>query len=126
MTHPNAKNHVQSRETPRPATSGDECVWPFSQLPFLYHRQFLWSQIFSNTGAQVSVIPPTSAQKKHRHDGFHLQAVNNSPIATYGSQLLTLDLGLRRTFRWVFVIADVQSVILGADFLRHLGLMVDV
>ena len=79
-----------------------------------------------DTGAQVSVIPPTSAQKKHRHDGFHLQAVNSSPIATYGSQLLTLDLGLRRTFRWVFVIADVQSPILGADFLRHFGLMVDV
>ena len=79
-----------------------------------------------DTGAQVSVIPPTSAQKKHRHDGFHLQAVNSSPIATYGSQLLTLDLGLRRTFRWVFVIADVQTPILGVDFLQHFGLLVNV
>ncbi len=39
---------------------------------------------------------------------------------------LSLDLGLRRTFRWVFVIADVNQPILGADFLRHFGLAVDV
>ena len=70
-----------------------------------------------DTGTQVSVIPPTSLQQKHRHDGFQLQAVNNSPIATYGNQLLTLDLGLHRSFWWVFVIANVQSPILGADFL---------
>ena len=70
-----------------------------------------------DTGAQVSVIPPTPAQRKHTHDNFQLQAVNSSPITTYGNQSLTLDLGLRRTFCWVFVIADVQSPILGADFL---------
>ena len=79
-----------------------------------------------DTGAQVSVIPPTPAQRKHTHDNFQLQAVNSSPITTYGNQSLTLDLGLRRTFHWVFVIADVQSPILGADFLRHFGLLVDL
>ena len=51
-----------------------------------------------DTGAQVSIILPTPSQCQHRHDGFHLQAVNSSPITTYGNQLLTLDLGLRRTF----------------------------
>ena len=40
--------------------------------------------------------------------------------------MLTLDLGLRRTFPWVFVIADAQSPILGADFLQHFGLLVDL
>ena len=40
--------------------------------------------------------------------------------------MLTLDLGLRRTFPWVFVIADTQSPILGADFLQHFGLLVDL
>ena len=79
-----------------------------------------------DTGAQVSVIPPTSSQRKLRQDGFQLQAVNNSSIATYGNQSLTLDLGLRISFRWIFVIADVQSPILGADFLRHFGLLVDL
>ena len=79
-----------------------------------------------DTGAQVSVIPPTSFQRKQKNNSFQLQAVNSSPIATYGSQLLTLDLGLRRKFPWVFVIADVQTPILGADFLRHFGLLVDL
>ena len=70
-----------------------------------------------DTGAQVSAIPPTPVQRKHPQKGLCLQAVNNSTIATYGNQLLTLDLGLRRLFRWIFVIADVQTPILGADFL---------
>jgi len=47
-------------------------------------------------------------------------------IATYGNQLLTLNIGLRRTIQWVFIIADVKNPIIGADFLRHYGLLVDV
>ena len=35
-------------------------------------------------------------------------------------------MGLRRTFRWVFIIADVKNPILGADFLRHYNLLVDL
>lgn len=30
------------------------------------------------------------------------------------------------TFRWVFLVADVKQPILGVDFLRHFGLLVDV
>jgi hypothetical protein len=52
--------------------------------------------------------------------------VNNTPIATYGTRSLTLDLGLRRTFRWVFLVANVKNPILGADFLRHFSLLVDM
>ena len=33
---------------------------------------------------------------------------------------------MRRTFRWDFVVADVRSAILGADFLQHYGLLVDL
>ena len=36
---------------------------------------------------------------------------------------LTLNLGLRYTLQWVFVLAD---VILGADFLRHFDLLVEM
>ena len=53
-----------------------------------------------------------------------LQAVNTTTIATYGTRSLTLDLGLRRTFRWLFVIADVRIPILGADFLKYNCLLV--
>ena len=79
-----------------------------------------------DTGAQVSAILPTPVQHKHPQEGLGLQAVKNSTNATYGYQLLMLDLGLRRLFRWIFVIANIQTPILGADFLQHFGLLVDV
>ena len=53
-------------------------------------------------------------------------AVNNTPITTYGQRSLTLNLGLRRSLPWIFIIADVQNPILGADFLRRFGLLVDM
>ena len=39
---------------------------------------------------------------------------------------MTLNLGLRRTFRWVFVVASVGIPILGVDFLHHYSLLVDL
>jgi len=78
-----------------------------------------------DTGAEVSVVPPSPAERKHQN-GFNLLAVNGSGIATYGKRSLTLNLGLRRTFRWVFIVADVHTPILGADFLRHYDLLVDM
>lgn len=53
-------------------------------------------------------------------------AANSSQINTYGRKLLSIDLGLRRSFTWNFIIADVEKPILGADFLKHFGLLVDM
>jgi len=39
--------------------------------------------------------------------------------------LLTLNLG-RRVFKWKFCIVDVLHPILGADFLGHFALLVDL
>ena len=83
-------------------------------------------RLLVDTGAEVSVLPPSRSDRKHAGEGCNLLAVNGSAIATYGERSLTLDLGLRRTFRWVFIIANVQSAILGADFLRHYSLLVDM
>ncbi|KYM98352.1 hypothetical protein ALC62_10938 [Cyphomyrmex costatus] len=47
-------------------------------------------------------------------------------INTYGFKWLTLNLGLKRTFSWKFCIADVSNPILGADFLSHFGLLIDM
>ena len=79
-----------------------------------------------DTCAEVSIIPSSRNEKAHRHDNFSLQAVKNTTITTYSARSLTLYLGLRRTLRWVFIIADVKKPILGADFLRNFGLLVDV
>ena len=71
-------------------------------------------------------MPPTPTDRRRSPDPLALTAVNNTSIRTYGQRSLTLDLGLRRSLPWIFVIADVQQPILGADFLRHYGLMVDM
>ena len=48
-----------------------------------------------DTGTEVSVIPPSPADRKHQQDSFTLRAVNHTSIATYGQRSLTLNLGLR-------------------------------
>ncbi|UYV75266.1 hypothetical protein LAZ67_12003176, partial [Cordylochernes scorpioides] len=70
------------------------------------------------------LIPPPvkNARPSHRQ----LFAANGSIIHTYGERHLELDLGLGRLFRWPFIIADVGVSIIGADFLRHYGLTVDL
>lgn len=55
-----------------------------------------------------------------------LQAANGSTIHTYGTKRLHLTLSFRRDFHWDFVIADVTLPILGADFLSHFNLLVDM
>ena len=76
-----------------------------------------------DTGAEASVIPPYRTKRKRQQEGPGLQAVNGTPI---GRQSLTLDFGLRRTFRWVFTIANIRMPILGADFLHNFNLLVDM
>ncbi|BHF75657.1 hypothetical protein SprV_0502032500 [Sparganum proliferum] len=78
-----------------------------------------------DTGAQLSVIPPTPVDRRCPNSGLFLQAVNISPITTFGTCSLSLDIGLRRLFPWIFVVADIPCAILGADFLAAFDLLVD-
>ena len=78
-----------------------------------------------DTGADVSVIPPSTIEKR-KPASMTLQAVNKSAISTFGEKSMTLDIGLRRSYRWIFIIADLPIPILGADFLAYFGLRVDV
>ena len=43
-----------------------------------------------DTGAEVSVLPPSCTERKCPHDSLTLQAVNSTPITTYGTRSLTL------------------------------------
>ncbi|CAG4964443.1 unnamed protein product [Colias eurytheme] len=56
---------------------------------------------------------------------YELSAANGSNIKTYGNIPLHLNLGLRRDFRWNFVIADVSTPIIGSDFLSYYNLLPD-
>ena len=70
-----------------------------------------------DTGADVSVLP-SKFQKHAAPFNVELKAANGTSIKTYGC--LTADVNiqrLRRDFRWKFVVADVTSPILGANFL---------
>ncbi|XP_057330856.1 uncharacterized protein LOC130671153 [Microplitis mediator] len=58
--------------------------------------------------------------------GYQLYAANGTIIETYGLSLQTVNLGLRRDFTWNFIVADVTKPILGADFLSHFDLLVDL
>ncbi|BHF60087.1 hypothetical protein SprV_0100304800 [Sparganum proliferum] len=78
-----------------------------------------------DTGAQISVIPPTAADRHFPSPGLHLQVANCSPIPTVGSLSLTLNIVLRRSFTWIFVTADVPHAILVSDFLTEFDLLVD-
>ncbi|BHF64019.1 hypothetical protein SprV_0200701700 [Sparganum proliferum] len=78
-----------------------------------------------DTGAEISVIQPPRCHHL-KPSQFSLQAVNSTTVNTYGQRSFTPDIGLRRRFQWVFVQADVKSPIIGADFLAHFGLAVNL
>ena len=79
-----------------------------------------------DTGAEISVLPPCHGDRLNASDGIQLQAANGSSIRTFGDRSVQLDLGLAKAFTWKFTIADVSKPIIGADFLRYFGLLVDV
>ncbi|GFU27539.1 hypothetical protein TNCV_282681 [Trichonephila clavipes] len=63
---------------------------------------------------------------KPPQSNFSLFAANNTKIPAYGMVRKELNLGLRRPFIWTFIIADVSSPIIGADFLKHFNLLIDL
>nr|VZI50869.1 unnamed protein product [Spirometra erinaceieuropaei] len=66
-----------------------------------------------------------SPDRRFPSPGLRLQTANCSSIPTFGSLSLTLNIGLRRSFTWIFVIADVPHAIFGSDLLAEFDLLVD-
>lgn len=80
-----------------------------------------------DTGANVSVIPVKKRLfSATQCSDYKLYAANGTEIKTYGTKNLVLNFKLRRPYRWNFIIADVKQPILGADFLQHNRLIVDL
>ena len=79
-----------------------------------------------DTGSSCSVWPLRLVSNQPKKLCISLHAVNLSTIDTYGQVSLTLDLRLRRCFRWIFIITDLPYPILGVDFRGHFNLLVDV
>lgn len=80
----------------------------------------------------MSVIPPAAAAAQLTQGELSssqqpkLFAANGTEIRTFGKKLISINLGLRRAFTWPFIVADVSQPIIGADFLTHFGLLVDL
>ena len=75
-----------------------------------------------NTGSSYSILPHKSKQPT---SWPHLCTADHSLIACWGDRRLHVAAGGRR-FTWTFLLADVAMPIIGADFLRHFGLLVDL
>lgn len=89
--------------------------WPGTKSPVLCNGLFLCSR-FSRRhwcgGEHISIIKHWMPMSSSR---LTLQEVNSTPIVTYGNRSLTLDLGFRCTFCWVFILPmlrDPSSVLL--------------
>lgn len=78
-----------------------------------------------DTGADLCVYPRSMIRGPRQRSPYELSAANKTIIYTYGTETMTLNLGLRRSFVWRFVIADVTKPIIETDFLTHYGLLVD-
>ena len=78
-----------------------------------------------DSGAEVSLFPATTADKARGPHGPALIAANGSPIKSYGTKQINISVK-GRFFSWKFILCDISQGILGADFLRGHGLMVDL
>lgn len=78
-----------------------------------------------DTGANISVIPKRKGTRSSPLP-YKLYAANNSEIPTYGEKTMDINLGLRRPYKWKFIVAAVSKPILGADFLGYHNLLVDL
>ena len=73
----------------------------------------------------MSVIPATWRDKHSGACNQTLQAANGTPITTYGTRDVLLQLGKHR-YTARLIKADVKRPLLASDFIRHHNLLVDV
>jgi cleavage and polyadenylation specificity factor subunit 1 len=95
---------------------------------FLIRDELSGNRLLVDTGAFLSLFPVSlvsSSHIKHTDDIPDLVAANGSQIPTFGR----MDINLRlagKNFTWNFVVASIRQSLLGADFLAHFRLLVDV
>ncbi|XP_055836870.1 uncharacterized protein LOC129905419 [Episyrphus balteatus] len=89
---------------------------PISNLTFLI-----------DSGSDVSAIPPSKVTKtSQKKPDQIISAANGSKIEVFGTKYLKTTLGFRKVFNHTFIIASVTKPIIGADFLKQTGLIVDI
>lgn len=99
-------------------------------LPSQSRRLFVTDRVTSrqfliDTGSDLCCYPRRWLSVQRKPSDYELSAANGSNIKTYGTINLTLNFGLRRSFVWKFVVADVTTAIVGSDFLAYYHLLPD-
>lgn len=85
------------------------------------------NQFLVDSGSDISILPPTPKDKLKKNTSICLYAANGSSIQTYGERSITVNLGrFHRPYTWRFIIANVTRPIMGADFLAHFNLLIDL
>lgn len=79
-----------------------------------------------DSGADISVLPASKFKASNQLSDIILTAANGTTISTFGKRMLNIDLGLSREFPFIFLIADIEKPIIGADFLHKYGLLIDI
>ena len=99
---------------------------PSQPISLLLHVKDVTSgvQFLIDTGAEVSIVPPTGKDRS-RPTRMNLVAANGSRIKSYGTRQKALKID-NCQYTWRFHLADVHQSILGADFLQAHGFLVDL
>ena len=77
-----------------------------------------------DTGSSLSILPLGLA-KATGPNNKPLIAANGTPIKSFGTRQIQLQLGLQK-YTWRFIVAEVTQPIIGGDFLRSHSLLVDL
>lgn len=102
----------------------NDCPSPTTGRLFVTDRSSKM-QFLVDTGSDLCVYPRSALRDRRSRTDYYLCAANGSNIATYGYVNFDLNFGLRRSFIWNFVVADVTKPIIGVDFLNFYNLVVD-
>jgi hypothetical protein len=86
------------------------------------HDSISQRRFLVDTGASYSIFPFASDSPPM---GPHLTGPSGKTIPCWGEKTFTMQFGDRR-FQWTFLLAKVGFLIIGANFLCHHRLLVDV
>ena len=139
--HAHAENLARFLQTSRPEQGSDSCIWRnsrgttghcgsspsqliLSKLTYVADKHNECKYL-NDTGAALSVLPKSCANRTSDATCLPLVAANNTTINTYGTSRRVIAVGLKRDYAWTFIVADIKQPIIGADFLIHYSLLVD-
>lgn len=81
------------------------------------HDSVLQLNFVIDIGAYISVIPEHHIRPSPSKSEFTLYAA---------TKLMRLSLNTKRSYTWIFLIADTSQAIIGTDFLKHYNLSVNL